>query len=123
MIRRAALVAAIAITSCGVAPLDMHHLAPVPHSLAVERWWREVEHCTGRTGDLATIRLTLWADTAMTFHGMPLEGAYLLDQRTIIVRSYDPRIIRHEMAHALLAPDTSHPAWVAASCGAILRWP
>ncbi|MHB1065502.1 MAG: hypothetical protein ACYC1Z_13610 [Georgenia sp.] len=133
MRHRAALVAAIALVSCAnlptrsapLTPQTQDRLLPVQPWPELDRWWQEVRACTGKTSSPVTRPpLYLWSDTALTVDRLtPLDGAYLLHQRLIIVRRYDPRIIRHEMVHALLAPDTSHAAWVGVACGAILRWP
>lgn len=131
MIRKAALVAAIAVTSCGsfprnapqLTPHTRERMLPVPHWPELDRWWQEVQDCMGRPSHAPPPALFVWADTALTLHLTPLDGLYIVPLRVIIVPRYTPRIIRHEMVHALLAPDTSHPAWVGVSCGAILRWP
>lgn len=128
MIRRAALVAAIALASCAHAPrasLNPHlPLLPLPITADLRRWWQEVETCTGERGEIEDVRFYMWADTLLAPNGLPLDGMYVRDAKVVVVVAYDPRIIRHEMVHALTPWDSGGhlPKW-GEQCGRLIRWP
>ena len=94
--------------------------APAKYAL----WWKQVEACSGRRGDLALMRWYRPRDGSPIF---PLKenvsGYWWSEGNRIAVRNPDDgRVVRHEMLHALLH-DGEHPLEMfAGKCDGIVAY-
>jgi hypothetical protein len=103
-----------AAAGCADAPaspgLDSSPFEPPPHYATL---WREVERCSGRTGDPGRVR---WMRTD-SFPGQPLRLAQWEPGHVITLRAdmeVALPIVAHEILHDLLGGDGEHadPAWL-----------
>jgi hypothetical protein len=76
-------------------------------------WWALVEACTGRSGALAEISWYHAADpSGLLYGGREYGGLYFSDGHRILLDRqlmFDGSTVRHEMIHALAAPN-GHPS-------------
>lgn len=74
-------------------------------------WWREAELCSGTDGDLSRVRWYRSGPDELLQGFRDVAAFYDPIAHRIVLRweaSFDPRIVRHEMLHAL-HPRVSHP--------------
>lgn len=99
-------------------PLSGAHWSPTLY----REWWANMEQCSGRTGNLDSVRWFLPADTMATWFwsssNRPAGGTYIESERAIIVirtSVTNQWRIEHEMLHAILR-SPGHPS-VFTDCG------
>jgi len=76
-------------------------------------WWRMTESCSGKQGDLRSIRWYIVPDAvSIDLDGHQVQGATLGHDRIVLADSLrlDGPLVRHEMLHALLGVD-GHPRY------------
>lgn len=95
-----------------------------PDPIYVE-WWSLVEACTGRVGNLSDISWYHSAEqSGLIYNGQSVGGLYFADghrillDRQLILRG---ETIRHEMIHALAAPNGHPRAFFAEQCAHLQR--
>ena len=95
------------------------------------RWWQQVERCSGFTGKLNLVRWYLAPKPFLRVPGNPnfLLGMYLPDRNIIILglfRETDSTIVGHEMLHALIdqngarSDSVMHPPVEKQRCGELI---
>ena len=95
-----------------MAPLPAGAIRYTP-SADYATWWAELESCSGRTGDLGTIRwYVVPSATTFTVKGREYWGMWYEEGNRIVLAENSTHIvgdIAHEMLHALLRRG-DHPA-------------
>lgn len=109
---RFALLASLALPSTGCEdafPANLSRFTPPPQYAL---WWQEAELCSGTNGDLARVRWYRSAPgEAIAGSSGNVLGQYDARGHRIALRwdvTEDPRVVRHEMLHAL-HPRVGHP--------------
>jgi hypothetical protein len=94
-------------------------IAPMPQYAL---WWRLVERCAGRSGDLSAIHWYI-VPGANTLGQNDVQGMYYpATQRIVLAERYarTGSLVRHEMLHALV-PEGEHPAeYFQQRCGGVV---
>lgn len=96
--------------------------APNPQLTAI--WWRQVEECSGRRGDLARIRFYI-VPQAQSFEWESVDAIGLWMERgnRIVLASefaFRDRNVRHEMLHALIRLPGHPREFFKVRCGALV---
>jgi hypothetical protein len=81
-------------------------------------WWRQIETCSGKTGDLSAVRWYMNHAAEFLPNSNALARSDYATQVVVVVSKwiFTPGVIRHEMGH-LLIKEPGHPVWFKEKCG------
>ena len=97
--------------------------APAPYAL----WWKVTEACSGLSGDFSSVRFYVvpGVNTIADGSDQSLGMWYSSGNRIVLAGAHelDPRVVRHEMLHALIGPSAGegHPnEYFVQRCGGVV---
>lgn len=86
-------------------------MIPYDQSEMLPPLWNELENCSGLRGNFGTVHF--FSTSELTADGMDIYGIWLGGLNWIVVvekLKHNPRLLKHEMMHALLRGGSDHPA-------------
>lgn len=127
-LRFALVISAFVLTACKapLSPLPFGAVGYSPNPDDVERWWSQVEHCSGITGDLSAVRFYIMPNSlTFTWEGQEVIGLWIERGNKIVLASafaFREQNVRHEMLHALLRVEGHPIEYFVEKCGHLVDY-
>lgn len=133
--------------SCAGNPFYVYREPLNPRPAIYFKWWKEIEACSGRTGDIRRVRFNVHPNPVFVVKGLTQTGdtisivaigmhqytsrpfgAILKMTAIVLARPYvmHEGVVKHEILHAILhqqkPPNHGHPPEYAEKCSGLHAW-